>query len=48
MKNRFQLIWDEQELARAFRVSVTDAREYLTDGRRVSFMIGRRLANEHP
>lgn len=47
MRNRFQLIWDEQELARAFRVSVTDVREYLTDGRRVSFMIERRLANEH-
>ena len=48
MRNRFQLIWDEQELARAFRVSVADVREYLTDGRRVSFMIERRLANEHP
>lgn len=48
MKNRFQLVWDEQELARAFRVSVADVREYLTDGRRVSFLIERRLANEHP
>jgi len=32
----------------AFKVSVEDVREYLTDGRRVSFMIERRLAREHP
>jgi len=32
----------------AFKVSVEDVREYLTDGRRVSFMIERRLARENP
>lgn len=32
----------------AFKVSVEDVREYLTDGRRVSFMIERRLARDNP
>ena len=36
MERRFQLTWDEEELARAFRVTTKDIREYLTDGRRVS------------
>jgi hypothetical protein len=48
MKTRFQLSWDEAELARAFRVTTKDVREYLTDGRRVSFIIERRLMWEHP
>ena len=48
MKNRFQLQWDEQELAHAFQVTPADVREYLTDGRRVSFIIERRLKWENP
>jgi len=48
MKNRFQMHWDEQELASAFKVSTADIREYLTDGRRVSFIIERRLKWENP
>lgn len=48
MKRRFQLSWDEEELARAFRVTPKDVREYLTDGRRVSFIIERRLMWENP
>lgn len=48
MLNRFQLTWDEQELARAFKVQTSDVREYLTDGRRVSFIIERRLKWENP
>lgn len=48
MENRFQLRWDEEELARAFKVTTTDVREYLTDGRRVSFIIERRLKWENP
>lgn len=48
MKNRFRLTWDEDELARAFKVQTADVREYLTDGRRVSFIIERRLMWEHP
>lgn len=48
MKNWFQMHWDEQELASAFKVSTADIREYLTDGRRVSFIIERRLKWENP
>ncbi|WP_145953442.1 hypothetical protein [Oceaniglobus indicus] len=48
MENRFQLSWDEEELARAFKITPKDVREYLTDGRRVSFIIERRLMWEHP
>ena len=44
MKNRFQMEWDLAELARAFRVREQDIKEYLTDGRRVSFIIERRLS----
>ncbi len=47
MKNRFQLVWDQEELARAFKVTTDDVREYLTDGRRVSFIIERRLKWEN-
>lgn len=48
MERRFQLLWDEDELARAFKVTARDVREYLTDGRRVSFIIERRLMWENP
>lgn len=48
MKNRFQLRWNEQELASAFQITTDDVREYLTDGRRVSFIIERRLMWENP
>ena len=48
LKRRFQLSWDISALAAAFRVSEDDVREYLTDGRRVSFIIERRLAWDHP
>jgi hypothetical protein len=34
MERRFQLRWDEEELASAFRVTPQDVREYLTDGRK--------------
>lgn len=47
MKNKFSLSWDENELAAALKVSTDDIREYLTDGRRVSFIIERRLKWEH-
>jgi hypothetical protein len=40
--------WDENELARAFKVQPADIREYLTDGRRVSFIIERRLKWDNP
>jgi len=47
MDTRFRMTWDENELARAFKVKVEDIREYLTDGRRVSFIIERRLRWEN-
>jgi hypothetical protein len=48
VEKRFQLCWDEEEIARAFKVKNEDVREYLTDGRRVSFIIERRLMWENP
>ena len=48
MKNRFTIQWDESQLAEAFRVEVKDVREYFMDGRRVSFIIERRLKWDHP
>ncbi len=48
MKSRFTMSWDQEELARAFKVTTDDIREYLTDGRRVSFIIERRLKWENP
>lgn len=40
------LAWQLDELARALQVTQEDVREYFTDGRRVSFLIERRLARE--
>ena len=48
MRRRFTLSWDEKELAAAFRVTVEDIKEMMTDGRRASFIIERRLVLEHP
>ena len=47
MENRFQMHWDETEIANAFKISPKDVQEYLTDGRRVSFIIERRLMWEN-
>jgi hypothetical protein len=43
MESRFTMTWDADELARALKVTVQDVKEYFTDGRRVSFIIERRL-----
>ena len=48
MENRFKLQWDAVQIAAAFGVTVDDIREYLTDGRRVSFIIERRLKWDNP
>ena len=40
------LIWDIQDIAKALKISVNEVREYFTDGRRVSFLIERRIAHE--
>lgn len=47
MQSKFTMTWDADELARALKVAVQDIREYFTDGRRVSFIIERRLKWEH-
>lgn len=41
-----QLSWSLPELARALHIGEADVREYFTDGRRVSFLLERRLAHE--
>jgi hypothetical protein len=38
--------WDVKEIAKALKIKETDVREYFTDGRRISFMLERRLAYE--
>lgn len=45
---RFEMRWDVDSLAKAFGVLPEDVREYLTDGRRASFMIERRLQSSNP
>lgn len=41
-----RLSWNLADLSRVLRVSEADVREYFTDGRRISFLIERRLARE--
>lgn len=48
MERRFFIEWNSEEIARALRVKVQDVQEYFTDGRRVSFLIERRLMWSHP
>lgn len=38
--------WDVAALQKTLGVSETEVREYFTDGRRISFLIERRLARE--
>lgn len=48
MEQRFSIHFDDQKLAEAFGVTTEDVHEYLTDGRRASFIIERRLKWAHP
>ena len=48
MEKKFKLQWDIEKLSEAFQVTKDDVREYFTDGRRVSFIIERRLKWDHP
>jgi hypothetical protein len=48
MQKKFKIKWDAEKLAEAFQVNAKDVREYFTDGRRVSFIIERRLKWDHP
>jgi hypothetical protein len=40
------LTWNVGEIAAALKITAADVREYFTDGRRVSFILERRLARE--
>jgi hypothetical protein len=40
------LSWDLAEIAKALKISPEAVREYFTDGRRVSFILERRIATE--
>lgn len=40
------LAWDLAAIARALNISADDVLEYFTDGRRVSFILERRIAHE--
>jgi len=40
------LSWNIEEIARALKINPEDVREYFTDGRRVSFIVERRIARE--
>lgn len=41
-----KLSWDIKKLADALEISENDVKEYFTDGRRVSFILERRIAND--
>lgn len=41
-----KLTWDINEIAGALKINAEDVREYFTDGRRVSFILERRIARE--
>ncbi len=40
------LSWNDAEVANALKIDVKDVREYFTDGRRVAFIIERRINRE--
>ena len=41
-----RLTWDLAAIAKALKIAPQDVREYFTDGRRVSFILERRIAKE--
>lgn len=40
------LNWNEDEIAKALKITPEDVKSYFTDGRRISFILERRLARE--
>lgn len=48
MKPVLRLAWCPRKIADALGIPDGDVREYMTDGRRVSFLVERRLALEQP
>lgn len=47
MEKRFEIEFDCQKLAQAFGVADADVHEFMTDGRRASFIVERRLKWAH-
>lgn len=45
-KPKNSLTWDIQQLSKAMKIKPRDVKEYFTDGRRVSFILERRIAYE--
>lgn len=41
-----KLEWDIKEIATALKINEVDVKEYFTDGRRISFILERRIAKE--
>ena len=48
MRQRFTLRWNVNDLSEALLITSEDVSEYMTDGRRISFILERRLRLEHP
>ena len=48
MKKNFYITWDKKLISKDFKINEKDVHEYFTDGRRVSFLIERRLKWDHP
>lgn len=48
MRSRFEIKFDAAKLAEAFGVTEADVKAFMTDGRRASFMIERRIMWAHP
>jgi hypothetical protein len=46
MKENGTLSWNLKALSDALKISLTDTQEYFTDGRRISFIMERRIAYE--
>ncbi len=40
------LHWSIEEISKALKIDIKDVKEYFTDGRRVSFLVERRIAKE--
>jgi len=47
MDDQFTITWKAQEIADAFEVSLEEVRIYLTDGRKASFMVERKIQRMH-
>ena len=45
-KNKRVFVWNVEEISKALKISEPDVRAYFTDGRRVSFLLERRIAFE--